>query len=166
MEVVGGKLNGKQLEGGGGWLGGVSDKIAALGSWKRVTGRIFKISKKLTEHTATKIPLMYSFSGNSAASAPISAFMCLWAIYIVPGSVYIIPPAGKAYRSWEYINRSQTHDCGNWDWDPDNPFLGIFVSKFRYFVFAVQAKTWIWFFSSTKKQTIVIAIIVCTESTY
>ncbi len=20
-------------------------------------------------------------------------------------------------RSWEYINRSQTHECGNWDWD-------------------------------------------------
>ncbi len=26
---------------------------------------------------------------------------------------------------------------GIWDWDPDIPFLGIFVSKFRYFVFAV-----------------------------
>jgi hypothetical protein len=20
------------------------------------------------------------------------------------------------YQSWEYINRSQTHECGNWDW--------------------------------------------------
>jgi hypothetical protein len=28
-------------------------------------------------HTATKIPLMYSFSGDSAASALISTFMCL-----------------------------------------------------------------------------------------
>jgi hypothetical protein len=35
------------------------------------------------------------------------------------------------------INPTQTHECGNRDWDPDIPFLGIFVSKFRYFVFAV-----------------------------
>jgi hypothetical protein len=36
---------------------------------------------------------MYSFSGNSAASAPISTFICLRAIYIVPGAVHIFPPA-------------------------------------------------------------------------
>ncbi len=65
--------------------------------------------------TATKIPLMYSFSGNSAASAPISSFMCLEAIYIVPGAVHIFPPAEKADRLWEYINQSETHECGNWD---------------------------------------------------
>jgi hypothetical protein len=89
-------------------------------------------------HTVTKIPFIYSFFGNSAASAPISTFMCLWAIYIVLGSVYIFPSAEKGDRSWEYINRSQTHKCGNWDWDPDSTVLEIFVSKFRYFVFAVQ----------------------------
>jgi hypothetical protein len=89
-------------------------------------------------HTATEIPFIYSFPGNSAASAPISIFMCLWAIYIFPGSVYIFPPAEKADPSWEYIIRSQTHECGNWDWGPDIPFLGIFVSNFRHFVFAVQ----------------------------
>ncbi len=37
-----------------------------------------------------------------------------------------------------YINHSKTPECGNWDWDPNIPLLGIFVSKFRYFVFAVQ----------------------------
>ncbi len=87
--------------------------------------------------TATAIPSIYSFSGNSAASAPISTFMCLWAIYISPGLVHIFPPAEKADPSWEYIIRSQTHECGNWDWGADIPFLGIFVSNFRHFVVAV-----------------------------
>jgi hypothetical protein len=36
-------------------------------------------------------------------------------IYIFPGSVYIFPPAEQADPSWEYIIRSQTHECGNWD---------------------------------------------------
>ena len=74
------------------------------------------LTKQTKLYTATKIPFIYSFSGNSAASAPISTFMCLWAIYIVPGSV--------RDRSWKYINCSQTHECGNWDWGPDISFLG------------------------------------------
>ncbi len=63
--------------------------------------------------TATKIPLMYSFSCNSAASAPISTFVCLWAIYVFPGSVHIFPTAEKADTSWEYMYNSLTD---TWMW--------------------------------------------------
>ena len=99
------------------------------------------VLKHWAHHTATKIPFMYSFSGNSAASAPISTLMCLWAIYIVPGSVYntyCLQQNRETDRGNIHINRSQTHECGNWAWGRAIPFLGIFVSKFRYFVFAVQ----------------------------
>ena len=50
----------------------------------------------------------------------------------------MFPPAEKADLSWEYIILSQTHECGNWEQGPDIPFLGIFVSNFRHFVFAVR----------------------------
>ncbi len=91
-------------------------------------------------YTATAIPFIYSFSGNSTASTPISTFMCLWAIYIFPGSVYtyFLQQNRQTHRGNIHIIRSQTHECGNWDWGPDIPFLGIFVSNFRHFVFAVQ----------------------------
>ncbi len=32
----------------------------------------------------------------------------------------------KVDRSWEYINRSQTHECGNWGWGRAIPRKGIY----------------------------------------
>jgi hypothetical protein len=91
-------------------------------------------------YTATAIPFIYSFSGNSAASAPNSTFICLWAIYIFPESVHIFPPAGTADPWWEYIIRSQTHECGNWDWGPDIPFLGLLFQIFG--ILSLQSRMW------------------------
>ncbi len=42
------------------------------------------------------------------------------------------PAAEYADRSWEYINRSQAHECGSWDCGRAIPFLVIFISNFQY----------------------------------
>ncbi len=44
-------------------------------------------------------------------------------------------------RSWEYINHSQTHECGNWDWVGTTPFLGIHKWDYRCSVRLI-AGTW------------------------
>ncbi len=75
----------------------------------------------LTAYTATKIPLMYSFSGNCAASVQISIFMCLWAIYIFPESVNICG-CSKIYRPIPEIYK-YTYECRNWETEHYNYVL-------------------------------------------
>jgi hypothetical protein len=67
--------------------------------------------------------------------------MCLWAIYIFPGSVHIFPPAEKAYPSWEYIMRSQTYECGNCDWE--TPIFIFWEYLFQIFgILSLQCGDW------------------------
>jgi hypothetical protein len=56
-------------------------------------------------------------------------------IYSHERSTYF-PAAEYVHRSWEYINRTQKHECKKWDYGRAVPFLGIYVSNFRYSIFA------------------------------
>jgi hypothetical protein len=52
------------------------------------------------------------------------SWVCEQFIYSHHRSAY--SAAGKYVdRSWEYINSSQTHECGNWDWGRAIPRKGI-----------------------------------------
>ena len=55
----------------------------------------------------------------------ISTFVCLWAICIFPRLICLFCCRKYVDWSWEYINRSQTHECGNWDWGCTIPRKGI-----------------------------------------
>ncbi len=57
--------------------------------------------------------------------------MCLWAIYIFPRSICLFCCRKYVDRSWEYINRSQTHECRNWDWGSPVLRKGIHKWNFR-----------------------------------
>jgi hypothetical protein len=73
------------------------------------------------DHTAKKIRNKYYQKWNCAASFPNPTFMYLWAIYIFPRSVCL-------FYCVKYRNRSQIHECGNWERGRAVSFLGIHKS--------------------------------------
>ncbi len=79
-------------------------------------------------HTATKIPFILPEKELCGTSPNFHVHVSVSFLYIPK----ICSRIGKLVV--EYINRSQTREC---DWRRTIPFLGIFVSNFRYCVFAV-----------------------------
>ncbi len=68
-------------------------KLQTFNYIKKTTG-----ARAPDKHSATAIPFIYSFSGNSATSAPISTFMWLWAIHILYSqdqSTYFLQQKGR-----------------------------------------------------------------------
>ncbi len=74
-----------------------------------------------------KIWNKYSQKRNIGVSVPISTFMCLWANYIFPQWVCLFCWRKYVDVSCEYINRSQTYECGNWGWGRAIPRKGIYI---------------------------------------
>ncbi len=61
----------------------------------------------------------------------ISTFMCLWANYIFPRWVCLFCWRKYVDWSWEYVNRSKTHEWGNWGWGLAIPRKGIYKRNCR-----------------------------------
>ncbi len=93
-------------------------------------------------HCKDKMPKIwnkYSQKRNIGVSVPISTFMCLWANYIFPRLVCLFCWRKYVDQSWEYINRSHTHECGNWGWGRAIPRKEIYKNGIPV---SVGSKVW------------------------
>jgi hypothetical protein len=98
---------------------------------------IHAISASHCKDTIPKIRNKYSQKRNCTASVPISTFMCERFIYSQNRSAYSATGKYVAW-SWEYLSRSQTHQCGNLDWS-----RAIFFFGNTWKGFLLQCRMWL-----------------------
>ncbi len=92
------------------------------------------VTSQTKVHCKEKMPktgCKYSQKRNIGASETISTFMCLRANYIFPRWSCRFCWRKYVDQPWEYINRSQTHECGNWGWGRAIPRKGIYKRNCR-----------------------------------
>ncbi len=113
-------------------------KASCLSIWLSVSvytdGRYVGMGVQLCVHCKDKMPKIwkkYSQKRNIGVSVPISIYMCLWANYIFSRWVCVFCWRKYVDQSLEYINRSQTHECGNWGWGRAIPRKGIYNRNCR-----------------------------------
>ncbi len=117
-----------------------------LGIYKSLTDTwMWKLGVGHYPHCKDKIPKFrnkYSQKRNIGVSVPISTFRRLWAFYIFPRSVCLFCWMKYVDRCWDYINRSQTHECWNWGWGRAFPRKGIHKGDFPCSALYVRSKKW------------------------
>jgi hypothetical protein len=92
-------------------------------------------------HTATKIPFVYSLSWELRGLSPnFHIHVSVSDLYSPRIGPHIFLQQNRQIERRNLINRSQTHECGDWDCGCSVPFLRIFVSNFRCRFFEVQAE--------------------------
>ncbi len=93
-------------------------------------------------HTVTKILYVFPEKELRGLCPNFHIRMPVSDLYIPKISPHIFLQQNRQTHRLKTLYKSQTHECGNWDWSRAISFLGIFVANFRYCVFAAHVTYW------------------------